>query len=500
MSSLSLPFRVSCRLLTVALASWVSTAGAQTINWVPLQISTLGPDGYSVVFTNLPDGRFILGQQGKVFVQDTFGAAAKTEQAGNSITFDPSFVVARSSTSALLGYGGFAPTSTLHPFDPANPTVTTGGVRPALGPSIQNYVAAYWKSPTTALEGWLIGGTNGTTFKHNITFVSLDGTKTGAITDELCMYSSGMATDAGGNLYAGLFELAGPNQHHSEKVLRYTAAQIEPKIQAIVDGSVPTPLARSAATFVYQFHSASSLAVDGLGRVWASGFGIKPQVYDPVTGAARTVDPTHGQISVSGDPISYNVGSFTRSAVPYVSVLAYDGYTAFASDPSTPVYHIHAPVSEVTMPTDVTYATWTIEEFGTSEFPLATESTSWGAYADPDLDGLTNLVEYALNSDPLVVSSSPITTGTSGGLLTLSFLRHPLRTDIDYRVEVSNSLPGSWTTIAASDNGGVTTAGTASAVNEVTQGALRRVTVTDALTALGQTPRFIRLRVVLNPQ
>lgn len=495
MPPLPLSFRVSRRLLTVALASWMSTAGADPINWVPLQISTLGPTGFSVVFTNLPDGRFVLGQQGKVFVQNTFGAAAKTEQAGNSISFDPSFVAARSPTDALLGAGGFSP-SPIHPFDPANPTVSTGGIRPALAPSVQNYVAAHWKSPTSALEGWLIGGSNGTSFKHNIIFVSLDGTKTGTITDELCTYSSGMATDAGGNLYAGLFEPAGPNQHDSEKVLRFTAAQLEPKIQAIMDGSVPTPLARSAATFVYQFHSASSLAVDGLGRIWASGFGLEHvQVYSPVTGEARTLVPTHGAINGFG-PVSYQLGSFTAT-VPYISVLAYDGYTAEGS----PVYHIHAPAGDVTMPTGTTYATWLITELGTNDFPLTTESSSWGAHADPDLDGLSNLVEYAMDRDPLVSDGpSPIITGNSGGLLTLSFLRHPLRTDIDYRVEVSNTLAGSWTTIATSDNGGVTTAGTASAVNEVTQGALRRVTVTDATTALNQTPRFIRLRVVLNPQ
>jgi hypothetical protein len=119
--------------------------------------------------------------------------------------------------------------------------------------------------------------------------------------------------------------------------------------------------------------------------------------------------------------------------------------------------------------------------------PLAADSpfAAWSAVrgttvidpaADPDADSLPNLLEYALDRDPLAPATSPpLTTSTSDLKLQLTFVRS--RTDVIYTVEASSTLaPDSWQVIA-------TDPGTAGA----------EVTVTDPEPASPR--RFLRLRV-----
>jgi hypothetical protein len=485
----------------------ITTASADPINWQSLQISTLETaSGFGISFATLPaDGRVVLGRGQKLFVQDAFGDDTPTEIATNSVVFDPSFVAVQNSTSALLGQGGaFGAVSGLHPFNPANPTAGDGGVRPALATLLQTYAAAYWHSPTSSLEGWLVGGANGPNGPfsgHNITFVSLDGTKSGAVTEELCTFSAGVATDAAGNLYAALFELdSSPKKADADKVIRFSAAQLEPKIQEIMSGapSPPPPLLRNNATFVHKFRSASTLTVDALGRVWAAGFKFADvEVFDPATGRRRVLVPEHNPITGAGGSPTYQVSAYNNASTPGIAVLAYDSWMFDA----TPILVVRAPVAEVTLPVEPTFLTWRIDEFDTDEMTVGTENTLWGQDADPDGDGLSNLMEYALNTEPKTYEYSPLTTvRDSNGLLNFTFVRNPGNSDVSYWVEASNSMQSNdWTTIASSTAGGVTVQSGASGVNEVDDGALKRVTVTDAAGAAGQSSRFMRLRITLTP-
>lgn len=473
---------------------------ADPIAWTSAQVRTWQPGGASsLVFVHLPDGRFALGQQGKVFVQTTSGLPAMTEVAANGRTFDPSFLAIRSATSALLGAGGnFGAISGLHPFNPSAPAT---GVSAAYASTVQNYVGIYWKSPTSALEGWLIGGANGPNgplLGHNIIFVNSStiganapGTIMGAVTEELCSYSAGLAVDAGGNLYTALYELEGEEgEADADKVLRFSAAQIETAIQAAIDGT-PAPVARSASTFIHQFDSASAITVDGLGRVWSAGFKVEHvQVYDPATGRVRALVPDHAPLAGAAQR-GYQVNAFTRSGTPHIGFLAYDLY----GTPGTPVIVGEAPAADVTLPDEPTFSTWRVANFGAAALTLATESTLWGEAADPDLDGLPNLAEYALNTPPLTPGAAAITTAKSGGLLTFSFPRRPLAADLTYTVEVSGTLAqNGWSPIATSAGGAATIATGASAVQEVPEGAMVRVTVTDQNSAAGAPKRFMRLR------
>ena len=72
---------------------------------------------------------------------------------------------------------------------------------------------------------------------------------------------------------------------------------------------------------------------------------------------------------------------------------------------------------------------------------------------DADGDGLPNLLEYLLNSNPLAEASDPLLVGElqtlsvkggTGEYLTVTFTRRLDPTDVSWRVEFAGSLPGSW--------------------------------------------------------
>ena len=118
---------------------------------------------------------------------------------------------------------------------------------------------------------------------------------------------------------------------------------------------------------------------------------------------------------------------------------------------------------------------WRALQFGT----VANTGTAADT-ADPDGDGVSNLLEYALGTSPTSAASVSLPTAqVSGSRLQISFQR--ALSDVTYHVEASSDLsPGSWSVIAT---------------NPGTVG--QKVTVTDTVD-LPTTPpqsRFLRLRV-----
>ena len=91
---------------------------------------------------------------------------------------------------------------------------------------------------------------------------------------------------------------------------------------------------------------------------------------------------------------------------------------------------------------DVTpIASWRQAHFGTAcNCGMAADT------ADPDGDGLVNIVEYAFNLDPLTSSPYPINFALVNNHLTLTSKRtHPPPPDINYLFEVTSDLSsGTW--------------------------------------------------------
>lgn len=129
-----------------------------------------------------------------------------------------------------------------------------------------------------------------------------------------------------------------------------------------------------------------------------------------------------------------------------------------------------------------------------------------GANADPDRDGVANVLEYAFTRlpDQPDATASPVQVEKNADRLEILFTRDERATDLTYEVQARDNLAtGQWTTIASSAAGqpvagvgGFTPTVTetrASAIASV--GVIRRVRVADVQTVPGHASRFLRVKI-----
>ena len=192
-----------------------------------------------------------------------------------------------------------------------------------------------------------------------------------------------------------------------------------------------------------------------------------------------------------------------------VSLLGFDGNAGFAPVSASNVVNVSfnpaglaygtysatllvqtgdANQSLVTLPISLAItprATWRQTHFGTAQ-----NSGNAADTADPDHDGIINLLEYAFNTDPNVPNANPISFAIVGNHLTVTFKRtHPAPTDISYTPQVANDLTsGVWNSGPAFTSQTVTNNGDGT----------ETVVVTDN-TAIGSAPAHY-LRILIAPQ
>ncbi len=94
----------------------------------------------------------------------------------------------------------------------------------------------------------------------------------------------------------------------------------------------------------------------------------------------------------------------------------------------------------------VTLAVTPIGTWRQTHFGSANDSGNAADTADPDHDGLINILEYAFGTDPMAASPYPLTLALNNGHLTLTFNRpHPAPSDISYLFEVADDVTsGIW--------------------------------------------------------
>ncbi len=136
------------------------------------------------------------------------------------------------------------------------------------------------------------------------------------------------------------------------------------------------------------------------------------------------------------------------------------------------------------------------DEFFTLYFDSAErEDPGVGGFdSDPDGDGLANLIEYALGSDPRSPAGAGLTASLSGGALRLAFPRSRYAADLVYTVEASSDLV-TWTALASATGLAAwqNTGGAQAVTQTVADDATWQVQVTDSSPITLR--RFLRLRV-----
>jgi hypothetical protein len=91
------------------------------------------------------------------------------------------------------------------------------------------------------------------------------------------------------------------------------------------------------------------------------------------------------------------------------------------------------------------FSAWQLAEFGTN----ASNPAISGDLADPDGDGIVNLLEYALNLNPKVAGVTGLPTAQTDpvcGCLTLTYIQVISATDVVYAAEAAGDPGGPWST------------------------------------------------------
>jgi len=106
---------------------------------------------------------------------------------------------------------------------------------------------------------------------------------------------------------------------------------------------------------------------------------------------------------------------------------------------------VFAPAADVIRSFTVldSYGTWANTRFSSDQLANPTVSDR---SADPDLDGLSNLVEYALGFDPLTADhGTTLSVSRNAGSWVVTYARPANRADLIYSVETSADL-STWST------------------------------------------------------
>jgi autotransporter-associated beta strand protein len=234
--------------------------------------------------------------------------------------------------------------------------------------------------------------------------------------------------------------------------------------------------------------TATETALGNSGTVWSGTVGAQSYSFDAstgiltVTGGGTAVTPgasvlsgTAGNAKVdlswtsASGADTYTVQRSTTQGGPYtnvISALAGTTYSDTTVTNGTTYYYVvqaknsssnlsgansnEVSATPVAGPAHTALQTWRFDQFGVYDDD---SSVLAGDTEDFDGDGLANLLEYALGTNPTVPNASPITVAKSGNFLTLTYpLRSPADTALTYTVQGSNDLTGGFTTGAGTTN------------------------------------------------
>ena len=144
--------------------------------------------------------------------------------------------------------------------------------------------------------------------------------------------------------------------------------------------------------------------------------------------------------------VTIPAGSSSASLIvtPIPNNIAQGERTAQLTVASSPAYNLGAPTNASVIIHDKPADAWRFANFGENANDLAAADS-----ADWDRDGIVNLLEFALGSDPKNGGSESLpSVNRSGGYLTLTFVPNTAASDVTFLVEGSSDLV-TWSTSAA---------------------------------------------------
>jgi len=232
------------------------------------------------------------------------------------------------------------------------------------------------------------------------------------------------------------------------------------------------------------------------GRIPVNAFQLlvtSEEVSPPVpTGLAATAGNAQVGLTwnASAGAATYTIARSTSAGGAYTTlsagVVATNSYTDATAVNGTTYYYVVSSANALATSAYSVEASATPVNSGTalqlwrqSKFGSSANSGNGADAFDADSDGIPNLLEYALGTEPLTPNSgSAATVARSGNFLTLGF-HHIGDATLVYSIEGTNDVSGSWTTVQ-------TYQAFSAAGDEVYQ---------DTVSLATQPRRFLRLRV-----